>query len=201
MIKYALLFAGSFLLGSVPTALLAARKLKGIDIRKHGSGNVGATNAFRVLGKKAGLFVFAVDFLKGAAPAWAAIAIFGAGYEDPRMLALGAGLAAVLGHIYNPFLGFKGGKGVATGAGALCGSYPPLFFVAAMTFGVLFYFSRIVSLSSLAAIAILVPGCWIHTQDGRLTSLFFALFILLCWTHRQNIQRLMRGEERPIVKK
>lgn len=194
-----LLYVGAFALGAFPTAFVVTRWVKGLDIRQHGSGNVGATNAFRVLGKKWGIFVFAVDFLKGAAPALLAIHLSGGRDSGGELLALGAGIAAVLGHIYTPFLRFKGGKGIATGAGVLCGAYPPLFGVSIVIFGMVFYFSRIVSLSALSAVAVLVPASWFRFQDLRLTGLFLVIFALLCWTHRQNIRRLLRGEEKPIA--
>ena len=195
----ALLYAGSFLLGSIPTAYLVAKTTKGIDIRQHGSGNVGATNALRVLGKKWALAVFAVDFLKGVVPVCVAFAVLGGRDTGVDLLALGAGIAAVVGHIYTPFLGFKGGKGIATGAGALCAAYPPLFGVSLVLFGVVFYFSRIVSLSALVAVGVVVPASWARFRDGRLTLLFLLIFLFLCWTHRQNIGRLLRGEEKPIA--
>src|SRR3989338_2661219 len=109
-------FVTSFFCGSIPFALIAS-KMKGVDIRLHGSGNVGATNAWRVLGKKIGVIVFLADFLKGFLPVF----IFDntAVAHSSKLLILMIGASAILGHVFSPFLGFKGGKGVATGAGVL----------------------------------------------------------------------------------
>ena len=195
-----LCFLASFTLGAIPTAFLVAKKARGIDIRKEGSGNVGATNAFRVLGKKYGAFVFLVDFLKGALPAWIMLNLFSADPQAP-LLALAAGIAAILGHIFTPFLGFKGGKGVATGAGALCGSFPLLFLCAALVWLLVFLCTKIVSLSSLLALGILVPLSFWLVEDRRTTLVFFALFLLIAWSHRANLVRLWRGEEHSFAKK
>ena len=190
----------SFLLGSIPTAFLLAKKVKGVDIRQHGSGNVGATNAFRVLGKKYGALVFIFDFLKGAVPAWITAALYSTSSEAP-LLALLVGMAAILGHIFTPFLGFKGGKGVATGSGVLCASYPILFVCTMLIWTVAFFLTRTVSLSSLLAIAGLVLTSLWWDHDIRATLAFFSLFLLILWSHRSNIYRLLRGEEYKFAKK
>ncbi len=200
MLKFLVCFIFSFLLGSIPTAYLAVKKVKGLDIRQHGSGNVGATNAFRVLGKKYGSLVFLADFLKGAAPAFAAKMLF-QGNTDADLLALMVGLAAILGHIFTPFLGFRGGKGVATGSGALCGSYPLLFLCAFAAWALAFLVTRIVSVSSLLSLAALVLASFWLVPDRRATLLFLSLFLLIFWTHRTNIYRLLTGNEYKFDKK
>ena len=122
-----LFWAIAFLAGSTPTAYLAGRSFKRIDIRQYGSGNVGATNAFRVLGKKIGAFVFIIDFLKGSLPVFFLPLLLPANHLDPKEAGLWIGTGAIAGHVFTPFLGFKGGKGIATGAGVLCGAFPFLF--------------------------------------------------------------------------
>src|SRR3989344_8484133 len=127
MMRFPLLFLAAFTIGSFPTAYVVGRVVKKIDIRQHGSGNVGATNVFRVLGKKYGLLVFAIDFLKGAAAVWlvylllknpsSPIASRCPAFLTSQSLALWIGLGAILGHVFTPYLRFKGGKGIATGAG------------------------------------------------------------------------------------
>ncbi len=195
-----LLLAGAFLLGSFPTAYVVAKKAGGVDIRKHGSGNIGATNALRVLGKKYGAIVFFADFLKGAVPAGAAAVLF-AGDPQAPLIALTAGVAAMLGHIFTPFLGFKGGKGVSTGAGALCAAYPALFALSLGVFLLLILSTKIVSLSALAAMGALVLASFWYPKDPLATGLLVSIFLLVCWTHRENIARLAQGQEGKITKK
>ena len=183
---------GAFWLGAIPTAYLVTRAVKGLDIREHGSGNVGATNAFRVLGRGWGLFVFAVDFLKGAAPALL-IGYFFLENTSVDFFALLAGCAAILGHIFSPFLGFKGGKGVATGSGVIAASNPLLFFYTICLWFLAYFLSKTVSLSSLIAIGGLCVISFFTVLDKRLSLVYFALFLLILWSHRSNITRLLTG--------
>ena len=196
--KLAVYFFASFFLGAIPTAYCAGRFLKNIDIRQHGSGNVGATNAFRVLGKGPGVFVFAVDFLKGAVPVML-FSHFFPRVDDPELMRLIAGLFAVLGHLFTPFLAFKGGKGIATGGGALCAVFPYLFLLTLGAWLLTFFISRIVSLSSLVAVFVLAVSAVLTVQDNALKSVFIAMALLVFWTHRSNIGKLMRGEEHKFV--
>lgn len=183
----------SFGLGSVPTAYLFARKLRNVDIRDFGSGNVGATNAARVLGKKMGVLVLSIDFMKGLAPVLIYAKLGGPGDLTPWV-----GVAAILGHIFTPFLGFRGGKGIATGGGTVLGCYPAVFLAVIGAWIAVFVLSRIVSLSTLAALTVLlIYGMWAVPQAWD-RAYFFVLFILGLWTHRENLQRLWRGEEKPI---
>src|SRR3989338_8540646 len=146
----------AFFLGSIPTAYLAGRIFKGIDIRQHGSGNVGATNALRVMGKKIGALVFFIDFIKGFLPVFL-LSKFTTGLTpDPREAGLWLGVAAISGHVFTPFLGFKGGKGIATGAGVLLGVFPLLFFCVLFVWISVFVTTRIVSISSLTSLVCLV---------------------------------------------
>ena len=190
------LFVASFLLGSIPTAYLFAKALKKIDIREHGSGNVGATNVSRVLGKKYGVVVFVIDFLKGAL----AVLIVLAFAQKPtnQELSLWIGSGSILGHIFTPFLGFKGGKGVATGAGVLCAVYPLLFILTFLVWWLVFILTKIVSISSVIAMCSLVIFSYL-TYENLKISIFFGLILLLfLWTHRSNLLRLVMGKENKI---
>lgn len=202
MIYQATLYClAAFLLGSFPTAYIVAKKIKGIDIRQHGSGNVGATNAFRVLGKKWGIFVFAVDFFKGALPVILAKLCLSIDATLLGGVALLIGVCAILGHIFSPFLGFRGGKGVATGAGVLLTSFPALFFISALVWYTTFKLFRMVSLSSLIALLSMFILSLFVTSDHLAQGLFLALLILISWSHRSNIQRILRGEEPKFINK
>jgi glycerol-3-phosphate acyltransferase PlsY len=187
-------FVGAFFLGAVPNGYLAGRLLKGIDIRQQGSGNVGATNVFRVLGKGPGLTVFALDFLKGALPVFLFTRFFSV-TDYPPLTAFAAGFCAVLGHMFTPFLGFKGGKGVATSAGALCAAFPLNFLAALCAWMVVFSVSRIVSVSSLSAVLVLLFSVLWSPQAAQTSAVFLGLVLVAFWTHRANIRRLIKGEE------
>lgn len=195
--RYELFLICAYFLGAVPTAYLAGR-LKGVDIRKHGSGNVGATNAFRVLGKGPGLAVFVLDFLKGAAPVWVFQSTAQGSLADSTTL-LFIGLAALLGHVFTPFLGFKGGKGIATGAGVLAAGFPPLFAISLAVWGLLFVLSKTVSISSLGSVLALSVSSVVLGYNSKTVSVFLVLTAFIFWTHRSNITRLMKGEEKPNI--
>jgi glycerol-3-phosphate acyltransferase PlsY len=192
----------AYLLGSLPTGYLLGR-MRGIDLRKVGSGNIGATNALRVLGKPIGFFVLFVDALKG----WLACAIapqiayrwFAApsavDYSLPLWLPILGGLAAVLGHNFTCWLRFKGGKGVATSAGVALGILPYPLLTVLVVFLVVLLITRIVSLSSLLAAVILVPATWYWHRQPILLAFSIALAALAVHRHRANIQRLLAGTE------
>jgi glycerol-3-phosphate acyltransferase PlsY len=187
----------AYLMGSIPTGLIAGR-LKGIDVRKQGSGNVGATNVYRVAGKLPGALVLIVDILKGVLPVtllakWGvAMGIGGASADFFRIL---LGCAAVAGHIWNPLLQFNGGKGVATGVGVLFGLDFRVGLAALLIWIGVMFFTRFVSVSSIAAafftpfvMALLgLPTSWV------LGSIFVSLAII--YRHRPNILRLLQGQE------
>lgn len=183
-----------FFIGSVPTAYLLGKYLWKTDIREHGSGNVGATNAYRVYGKRAGFLVLAIDFLKGFIPTFLFAHLV---VKDPQpSTVLWLGFGAILGHIFTPFLKFKGGKGVATGSGVLCAASAPLCLTAAGIFAIVFILTRTVSLGSLTAVLFLIPLSALYGL-GRKTMLACAvLFIITLWTHRSNISRLVTGSEK-----
>ena len=190
-----LIALGAFLLGSIPTGYLVARA-KGVDIRKHGSGNIGATNVFRTLGKPLGVFVFLVDALKGFAAVWLAVQ-FGAGSDWAGIV---AAVAVIAGHNYTPWLGFKGGKGIATSAGVLLALMPWAVLAIAVVWVLVFKISRYVSLASIcaaAALPVAVGLLWFSGCGGNGPLLAFSLAIsaLAIWRHRTNIQRLRAGTE------
>lgn len=183
------LAVASYLLGSIPFALLIGR-LHGVDIRQHGSGNVGATNVVRVLGRGPGILCFGLDFLKGAGPVAAALML-----GLPLWAVLLAAAAAILGHSRSLFLGFTGGKSVATGAGALVALSPLAGLGALLVWGIVFFTSRIVSLASIAA-ALALPVLMVVTRQSIEVVAFAALvsgYVIV--RHRANIQRLREGRE------
>jgi acyl phosphate:glycerol-3-phosphate acyltransferase len=185
----------SYLIGSIPAAYLAG-KSRGIDLRRFGSGNLGATNVVRTLGWKVGLLVFAFDVAKGAIPVLL-FPRFVQGPLSPQIVGILCGVAAILGHFRPIFLKFgKGGKGVATATGVFF-ALAPLPMLAGMTvFAVVVLTSGYVSLGSLTA-AVVLPAMLFVTEGPRSPvfqiSMLLALFVF--WTHRANIQRLRRGEE------
>jgi acyl phosphate:glycerol-3-phosphate acyltransferase len=198
LLCYLLTAIGAYLLGSIPTGYLVA-KVKGIDIRSVGSGNIGATNVFRILGKPAGIFVLVADGLKGyAACAWMVEFIarrWGDGMVDIEYLRLTAALTVVLGHNYTCWLKFKGGKGIATSAGALAALVPWALVIILALFILVFAVSRYVSLGSIAASAALPVATWL--TKGSLTMILAttAMAALAIYKHKGNIQRLLNGTE------
>lgn len=189
----------SYLLGSIPAAYIAG-KAKGIDLRKHGSGNLGATNVMRVLGPKIALVVFLFDMAKGALPVyffprW--LSASGALNADPIFFAILCGIAAIFGHARPIYLGFgKGGKGVATAAGVFLALAPLQTLIALVIFGLVLFLSGYVSLGSLTA-AVVLPIILAATKGVRspLFSISIAIALFVFWTHRANIARLRSGEE------
>jgi acyl phosphate:glycerol-3-phosphate acyltransferase len=200
MIFIVLIVLASYLAGSIPTAIIASRLIIKDDIRNHGSGNAGATNVFRVLGWKPALVVFLVDAGKGAA----AVLLFsriGTVPLSPVQIQILAGLAAIAGHIWTIFAGFKGGKGVGTAFGVLV-SLAPLASIITLVFWILvLLISRIVSLASLTAcllfpiILLIQKYCFTPGLPRELLALAFLLALLIIVTHRSNIKRLLKGEE------
>ncbi len=187
-------FILSFSLGAIPTAYLIGKAFKNLDIRKQGSGNVGTTNAFRVLGKKWGALVLVVDFGKGFLPVW--IFIQQPGNLMKTELPLWIGLVAILGHIFTPFLGFKGGKGIATGGGVLCAVFPMIFLITLFTWLLVFSLTHIVAISSLTAVFVMVvAGVFLKSSTNNIL-LFSFIFLLVTWAHRSNLKRLLKGQEK-----
>jgi glycerol-3-phosphate acyltransferase PlsY len=194
----------AYLLGSIPTGYLVARA-RGIDIRTVGSGNIGATNAFRILGKPAGIFVLVADGLKGfAASAWLAdfvIQMFAVAPEQIENLRVVAGICAVLGHNFTCWLKFKGGKGIATSAGVYFALAPLAAGISLGTWIIVFALSRFVSVASIAAAVALPAAVWL-TKDSRFLGVVTtALGLLAIYKHKSNIQRLLNGTEQRLGKK
>lgn len=203
IVAYALTVLVAYLLGSIPTGFLVA-KARGIDIRTVGSGNIGATNVFRILGKPAGLFVLLADGVKG----WLAVFVVAklicawcfpdAGSLSREWFAMCAGMAAILGHNFTCWLYFKGGKGIATSAGALVALLPvPLLIILAVWI-IVFAFTRYVSLASILAAFTLPFAAWIVGESLNITLVSAALAVLAIFKHRANIKRLINGTENRI---
>lgn len=180
-----------YLLGSVPFAYIAARLGRGIDIRRAGSGNVGATNVLRAAGVWPAVATTVLDAGKGAAAAWLGFA----GGGGPG-LATASGVAAVVGHVFPVWLGFKGGKGVATTFGAFSVLAPLAAALAAAVFVTTVWASRYVSLGSLVGLVALAPAVWWTTGDGVVTAGSAAVAILVLIMHWGNLLRLRAGAER-----
>jgi len=188
-----------FLIGGIPFGLIAG-KMRGVDLRKAGSGNIGATNAIRVLGKAWGFPVFALDVLKAFVP----LVLLQQVLEDQtalfplnsQLVLILAAVAAVLGHNYCPYLAFKGGKGMATSAGVLLALLPWSCFTCFGLFGLVFSITRYVSLASIVA-AICLPIATFFFYPGKYWFFLLALLLglMAVWRHRGNIQRLREGSE------
>jgi len=190
----------SYLAGSFPTSIVIGRLLFGLDIRTKGSGNAGGTNSFRVLGWKAGIIVVIVDVGKGVLAALVVSKLGQPSALPPELLGLIAGSAAVIGHVWTIFAGFRGGKGVATAAGALLGLAPLPIALAALVFALVLFSTGIVSVASMSAALAFPLSLIILGLVGIPPSpwlLGFALLIapLIFFTHRSNLGRLRRGEE------
>jgi len=205
LLPWLLIALSSYLLGSIPTGYLAGRCC-GVDLRTEGSGNIGATNALRVLGKPWGYTVFLVDFFKGLLPVFAAnhwSAQFGIHpISAPGSL---AALCALLGHSFPIWLGFKGGKGIASSAGVIVGLFPSAFLLCIGTWMLAFTLSRYVSVASIAA-SIALPAAvallyHLHKADWLALLVSILMCSLALWRHRSNLVRLRVGTEPRFEKK
>jgi glycerol-3-phosphate acyltransferase PlsY len=197
-----------YLIGSVPAGYIAGR-MAGVDIRNLGSGNVGATNVLRVLGKRYGYPVFVFDFLKGAVAVEASILIFSAGYGDQmnrELCSILSGISCVIGHSYPVWLRFKGGKGVATSAGVIFVLIPLAAVIVGVVWIVTFEASRYVSVASVAA-ALTLPltvGAMLYLKklNGPIfLYLSICLALVVIWRHRSNLSRLKNGTEQRFRRK
>ena len=180
----------SYVLGSVPTGLWLGLRLRGVDIREHGSKNIGATNTLRVLGRTLGALALAADMAKGLVPVLVA-----ARFASWEHLPLGCGLAAILGHSFSIFLSFRGGKGVATSTGVFLGLAPLPTLIAAVVFGAVIAATRMVGAGSVsAAVAMCIAiSLFPSSLAVRVVTVLVALLVLV--KHRSNIARIVRGEE------
>ena len=198
----------SYVVGALPTSIIIAKSVAGIDIRQHGSGNAGMTNIVRVVGWKPGLIVGAVDIFKGwVATAWFPhFLLINSTKMDISIVQIAAGAAAVLGHTFTIFAGFRGGKGIATLAGMMIALYPVAVAVCIFTFGVTFITWGYVSVSSMTAsvtlplVVIMLPliGFSPPPQPLMIFSIMVPIFVFL--THRDNINRLRQGNEKRFEK-
>jgi glycerol-3-phosphate acyltransferase PlsY len=181
----------SYLLGAVPFGLLVARA-RGVDLRSQGSGNIGATNVFRVVGRGWGMLTFALDALKGFIPAFFFVRLGGLATAYGMLF----GVAAILGHAFPVYLRFKGGKGVATSAGVLLGVAPLAVAAAFAGWLVCMAATRYVSLSSIVAALVAALTVWFEGDKGLVVKITLSLMaLLIIWLHRANIRRLLNGTE------
>ncbi len=232
MITVGLIVLCSYLVGAIPTSIIVSKAVKGIDIRQHGSGNAGGTNAFRVLGWQAGLFVTLFDMLKGILSVTLIVGYFTAHALDELpdvpfiVIQLFAGIAAMLGHIYTVFAGFRGGKGVSTGAGVIIGIAPITMAFVIGIFVIVLVLTGYVSVSSMTS-AVSIPVVMLirrfvfdanvdtqyplhlfgfkfmlHDSLDSFTIVTCAVIALvIIYTHRTNIERLRKGTEHRIFSK
>lgn len=204
----------SYIVGSIPTSIIITKAIKGVDIRNYGSGNAGGTNVSRVLGKKFGILVILLDALKGVL---AVVVIsrlyFGSfpfpnttPFDDFTLVQIIAGIAAVIGHIWTVFAGFKGGKGIATGLGVLVSVVTLDMFIGLGVFLIVMFLSKYISLASISA-AVSVPLTMVVRENifgvdipsyHTLLPFIIALALLVIYTHRTNIERLIQGSESKI---
>jgi glycerol-3-phosphate acyltransferase PlsY len=206
----------SYVLGSIPTSIILSKWRHGFDIRSKGSGNAGGTNVFRVLGWKSGLFVIMIDALKGVVATTLVARLFWdptlpfynrTPFDDFTVIQIICGGAAIIGHVWTVFAGFKGGKGIATGAGLLIGIAPTEFIVSTIVFVVFFLAFRYVSLGSIMAAAAFPLSLIIRYNilsdeiHSYKTLVFFSVGIalFLIYAHRANIKRLIEGTERKVT--
>lgn len=196
-----LLALATYLIGGVPFGYLAGRLFRGIDIREHGSRNVGATNVFRVVGKGAGLAVYLLDALKGLCPVLAAKVVWPAQSASGEWYYIAIAVAAILGHVFTPYLGFKGGKGVATASGAMLALAPLPVLASLLVFAAVLALFGWVSLGSISAafafpIAVAVELAMRNRYPFTPTlAVAWFLTIMVLVTHRANIVRLLQGKE------
>jgi len=216
MLPLSIIVILSYLVGSIPTSIIVTKIFRGVDIRKYGSGNAGGTNVIRVLGWKAGVLVIAIDIFKGYVATMLVIKLmYGqipfqnlTPFEDITVIRVIAGCAAILGHIWPAFGGFRGGKGIATAGGVLLGLATIEVLVAVGVFSLVFILSRYVSLGSISgAIAFPLSMFFRHNifkadLQGYNTLIFFSMGIslLLLYTHRENIKRLLDGTEHRLTR-
>ena len=193
-----LLVVAAYLIGAFPSSYVVAKATRGIDLREHGSGNLGATNAFRVLGWKAATPVFILDIFKGWLPTFAFPRI-----DDQAAweLALAYGAAAIVGHVFSIYVRFKGGKGVATGAGVFLALAPAAVGITTALWVALLFITGIVSIASIAAAVALPIAVVLLGAPALVNSLAVALSLFVVYAHRANIRRLLRGEEHSFRKR
>jgi glycerol-3-phosphate acyltransferase PlsY len=188
--KEIILVICAYLIGSIPTGLLLAKAFGGVDIRSEGSGNIGATNVYRTMGRKVGLLTLLGDCMKGVIPVVAAKSL-----GLPLAWVALVGLSAFLGHVYTIFLGFKGGKGVATALGVFLAASPWAVLAVLVIFSLVLYKWRYVSLASITAAALMPSLVALLYKQPALVGMTLVIAALVIFKHRENIQRLKAGTE------
>ena len=205
MIDFLLFGSIAYILGSIPSAVWIGKAWHGIDVREHGSKNAGATNTFRVLGKKAGITVLIIDIVKGFLAVSMPVLFFMAGYFSSETVSndqiiymqILAAFAAVLGHVFPIFANFKGGKGVATSLGVIIGIHPPAALICLLLFLIVFISFNYVSLGAICA-SIAFPVVLVlvfEVKNGWLILFSVILSSVVILAHKKNIGRLIKGEE------
>ena len=200
---YIILFLGfvaAYLIGSIPTAYIFGKVFKGIDIREYGSGNIGATNVLRVMGKVPGAIVLAIDVIKGliSATYLASGFMYLAPVTRPELYRILIGLFAIMGHNWTLFLNFKGGKGVATSAGVVIGLIPKIFWLGFLVWLITFFITGFVSLSSIIAVVSVPIFTLAFGEPAEIVVFMCLLCLIIVYKHKPNIRRLARGEEKRI---
>ena len=193
MLDFVVAAAISYLLGSIPNGLILGKAIWGVDLRQHGSKNIGATNAWRTIGKAGGISIFMLDFLKGAISAYLGLHLGGS-----ELAGVLCGILAIAGHSWSVFLAFKGGKGVATGLGVIAALMPEVTLIVFAVWFAIVYFTGYVSLGSIvgaALVPILTLFFGLHTEF-LILGLIAAVFII--YRHKSNIERLLNGTESKI---
>lgn len=182
----------SYLVGAIPTSYLAGKWFRGIDLREHGSKNLGATNVFRIMGWKFAVPVALIDIAKGAVP----VLVLAPAVSTNELFPLLCGVLAVVGHVFSVFVGFKGGKGVATSAGVVLGMAPLAVGLCLLAWVLLVWLSGYVSLGSIVAAGLFPGVVWFLYPERRPTIwIYAALAAVIIWMHRANIGRLLSGTE------
>jgi glycerol-3-phosphate acyltransferase PlsY len=187
-------FLFCYLIGSIPVGYIICRIFKNIDIRKFGSGNIGATNVYRVCGLKLGLPVLILDILKGFIPVY-----IGKILKFSNPLILIGGILSILGHSFSIFLKGKGGKGVSTSFGVVIGLFPLPAFFSFVLWLIVVFLTKYVSLASISGALLLPFSVYIFTRDIFLSSIGILIFLFILYTHRENIKRLLNKKENRII--
>jgi len=196
MIKFLVLPVFAYLLGSIPWGIVLTRLFTSVDIRREGSGNIGATNVGRIAGPTLGVLTLIGDMLKGAIPVWIAGVLTTPNSLWGEIYISVVSLAAFSGHLYPVYMGFKkGGKGVATAAGCFAVISPVAFVVVTLVFVLFVCWRNMVAVASLAAAAVLPFAVWQSTGSGVLTGCAVVTAILIYFRHKDNIKRLLKGTE------
>lgn len=190
---YIVFIIAAYLIGSIPTGIVISKLMGKGDPRKSGSGNIGATNVGRTSGKLAGILTLLGDVLKGGVPVFLAFQY----YPESLFISL-VGLAAFMGHLFPVYLGFKGGKGVATGLGVMVVICPLATLLSAVVFAVMAYFKRYVSLASMIAAAMLPVFMSFFPRGRNYVGMGVVVAVLIIWKHKDNIKRLVAGTENRI---